>query len=158
MRQLVPNLWICLCLLVPAVGWAKPWNGIEPGGSAKDEVTGKFGAPTKTVKAADGTEILAYLGKQAIKGTTQAQFKIAAKGGTVERIDVFPGPKIDKDAVENSYGRACPPGPIPEAPCYLKKVTDDFRVYFHYPKLGLAIVLNEDGVTVNSFIFQQPKK
>lgn len=150
--------WISLCLLLPAVALAKPWNGIDPGVSQKAEVTAKFGSPTRTVKAADGTEILAYLGKQAIKGTTQAQFKVASKSGTVERIDVFPGPKIDKDAVENSYGKACPPGPVPEAPCYLKKVTDDFRVYFHYAKLGLAIFFNEDGVTVNSFIFQPAKK
>ena len=147
-------VFVLLCSLT---GWAKPWNGIEPGSSQRDEVLRRFGQPTKTVKQGD-VEILAYLGKGAIKGTTQAQFKVDAKSGVVERIDVFPGPVIDKTAIENSYGHACPDGPPPEAPCYIKKVTDDFRVYFHYARLGLAIFFNEDGKTVNSFTFEPAKK
>ncbi|MBX5482783.1 MAG: hypothetical protein IRZ16_13220 [Myxococcaceae bacterium] len=146
---------IFFCVLSSAA-WARAWKGIDPGTSTRADVIEKFGPPSRTVKSGD-KEILAYLGKQAIKGTTQTQFKVDPKTGVVERIDVFPGPKIDKAAIENSYGKACPPGPLPDSPCYLKKVTDDFRVYFHYPRLGLAIFFNPDGVTVNSFIFQPPR-
>src|SRR5262245_18566228 len=84
--------------LAPAA-LAKPWNGIDPGTSKKDEVVKKFGDPSKVVKA-DSKETLAYLGDKAIKGTTQAQFKVDTQTGTVERIDVFPGPVIDREMVE----------------------------------------------------------
>jgi hypothetical protein len=133
---------------------AKPWQGIEPGVSKKDEVTQKFGEPSCVVAQEKETkEIIAYFGKEAIKGTTQAQFKVDTATKVVERIDVFPGPVIDKEAIENSYGPACPSGPAPAAPCFVKKVTDEFRTYYLYSKLGLAIFFNEDGKTVHSFIF-----
>src|SRR4051812_7033363 len=124
--------------LAPAA-LAKPWNGIEPGSSKKDEVIKKFGEPSKVVKV-DSKETLAYLSDKAIKGTTQAQFKVDSASGTVERIDVFPAPVIDKDMVESSYGVACPgSGPAPKDPCYVKKITDTFKTYFVYVKLGLAV-------------------
>jgi hypothetical protein len=142
-----------LAVLVAAVpAAAKPWQGIEPGVSKKDEVTQKFGEPSRLVNQAD-KEVIAYFGKEAIKGTTQAQFKVDAATKIVERIDVFPGPVIDKETIENSYGTACPSGPPPANPCYIKKMTEEFRTYFLYPKLGLAIFFNEDGKTVHSFIF-----
>ena len=50
-------VFVLLCSLT---GWAKPWNGIEPGSSQRDEVLRRFGQPTKTVKQGD-VEILAYL-------------------------------------------------------------------------------------------------
>jgi hypothetical protein len=131
---------------------AKPWQGIEPGVSKRDDVTTKFGEPSRVVTN-DNKEVIAYFGKEAIKGTTQAQFKLDATTKVVERIDVFPGPVIDKEAIENTYGPACPGGPAPASPCYLKKMTDEFRVYFLYQKLGLAIFFNDDGKTVHSFIF-----
>ena len=34
---------------------------------------------------------------------------------------------------------------------WAKKITDDFKTYLVYPKLGLAIFLKEDGKTVFSF-------
>jgi hypothetical protein len=140
-----------LIAALPAV--AKPWQGIEPGVSKKDEVTQKFGEPSRVVAQGD-KEVIAYFGKEAIKGTTQAQFKVDTATKVVERIDVFPGPVIDKEAIENSYGPACPAsGPQPANPCYVKKVTDEFRTYYLYSKLGLAIFFNEDGKTVHSFIF-----
>ena len=46
-----------------------------------------------------------------------------------------------------------PLGPQPATPCYVKKMTDEFRTYYLYQKLGLAIFFNEDGKTVHSFIF-----
>jgi len=144
-----------LLALAPAGALAKPWNGIDPGTSKKDEVVKKFGEPSKVVKGDANKETLAYLGDKAIKGTTQAQFKVDAQSGTVERIDVFPGPVIDKEMVESSYGAACPAsGPMPKDPCYVKKVTgDNFRTYFLYLKLGLAVFFKDDNKTVSSFVF-----
>ncbi|HEX4620681.1 MAG TPA: hypothetical protein VH208_03860 [Myxococcaceae bacterium] len=142
--------------LLPTLAGAKSWNGIEPGVSKLDDVVQKFGEPSKRVRS-EGVEILAYLGDKAIRGTQQSQFKVNPASQVVERIDVFPGPVIDKDAVENTYGRSCPPGPPPGAGCYVKKVTDDFRTYFQYAKLGLAVFFSDDGKTVQSFIFTQPK-
>ncbi|WP_224245255.1 hypothetical protein [Hyalangium gracile] len=138
-----------LIAAVPAA--AKPWQGIEPGVSKRDEVLQKFGEPSRIVPG--DKEIIAYFGKEAIKGTTQAQFKVDTATKTVERIDVFPGPVIDKETIENSYGGACPNGPQPANPCFVKKMTDEFRTYYLYQKLGLAIFFNEDGKTVHSFIF-----
>ncbi|AGC44794.1 hypothetical protein MYSTI_03482 [Myxococcus stipitatus DSM 14675] len=135
---------------------AKPWQGVEPGVTKKDEVIKKFGEPSRTVSQ-DGKETIAYLGKEAIKGTSQAQFKVDPTSQLIERIDVFPGPVIDKETIETSYGPACPSGPVPSAPCYQRKLTDDFRTYFLYPKLGLAIFFNEDGKTVQSFTFTTQK-
>ena len=142
-----------LIAAVPAI--AKPWQGIEPGVTKREEVIQKFGEPSRVV--AGDKEVIAYFGKEAIKGTTQAQFKVDTASKVVERIDVFPGPVIEKEAIENSYGPACPNGPAPANPCFVKKVTDEFRTYYLYPKLGLAIFFNEDGKTVQSFIFQSQK-
>ena len=158
MRSPSPLLLVLLLASVPAL--AKPWQGIEPGVSRRDEVLKRFGPPSRTVKPeADkpGPEVLAYLSKQAIRGTTQVQFKLDAASGVVQRIDVFPAPIIDRETIENTYGAACPAGPLPDAPCFLKKITDDFRSYYFYPRLGLAIFFNEDGKTVNSFIFTPPQ-
>lgn len=152
MRKL--SVLVAVLLAFPAFA-TRPWNGIQPGQSSKEEVVKKFGEPTKAVTS-EGKEILAYLGKQAIKGTTQAQFRVDATTKVVERIDVFPGPVIDKETIETNYGGQCPQGTQQASaqPCYLKKLTDDFRTYFMYPKHGLAIFFNEDGKTVHSFIFQ----
>jgi hypothetical protein len=153
----VRRLAFVLVLTVAAGVSAKSWNGIDPGITSKDEVLKRFGEPSKVVTAGEATEVLAYLKDRAIKGTVQAQFKVDVKTQLVQRIDVFPQGGVDKDAVENTYGRACPQGPLPEAPCYLKKVTDDFRVYFHYPRIGMAIFFESDGKSVNSLIFEPQK-
>ncbi len=150
------TLAVVAVLIAALPALAKPWQGIEPGVSKKDDVTQKFGEPSRVVAQGE-KEIIAYFGKEAIKGTTQAQFKVDAATKVVERIDVFPGPVIDKEAIENSYGPACPSGPAPASPCYVKKVTDEFRTYYLYSKLGLAIFFNEDGKTVHSFIFTTMK-
>ncbi|MBN1208149.1 MAG: hypothetical protein JXB05_25025 [Myxococcaceae bacterium] len=155
MRTLAVVAMLFAALPAAAVG-AKKWQGIEPGVSKRDEVTQKFGEPSRVVTA-DGKEIIAYFGKEAIKGTSQAQFKVDPTSKVIERIDVFPGPVIDKETIENSYGEACPNGPPPAAPCFLKKMTDEFRTYYLYPKLGLAIFFNEDGKTVHSLIFTTQK-
>jgi hypothetical protein len=154
MRSPAPLALLLLLAAAPAL--AKPWQGIEPGVTRREEVLKRFGPPTRTLKpeaGKPGPEVLGYLSKQAIRGTTQVQFKLDAASGVVQRIDVFPAPVIDRETIENTYGAACPAGPLPEAPCFLKKITDDFRSYYFYPRLGLAIFFNEDGKTVNSFIF-----
>ncbi len=143
---------IVAVLLAAAPAVAKPWQGIEPGQSKREQVLQKFGEPSRTVTA-DGKEIIAYFDQRAIKGTKQVQFKVDPGTQLVERIDVFPGPVIDKESVESTYGSACPAGKAPPGPCYQKKLTDDFRTYLLYPRLGLAVFLNEDGKTVHSFIF-----
>ncbi|MGQ0506105.1 MAG: hypothetical protein ACT4TC_12395 [Myxococcaceae bacterium] len=145
-----------LLALFCASAYAKPWNGIEPGTALKADVVKKFGTPSRVVTT-DGKEVLAYFEKQAIKGTTQAQFRVDPTTHTVERIDVFPGPVIDKETVENTYGVLCTPNQAVNTPCYVKKLTDDFRTYLLYSKQGVAIFLNEDGKTVHSFIFQTQK-
>jgi len=145
-----------MAVLSASAAGAKPWNGIEPGVSRRDEVTKKFGEPAKTVMV-EGKEILAYVGPRAIKGTTEAQFKIDNGSKLVERIDVFPAPMVDREAVESTYGPSCSPGSPPASACYVKKLTDEFQTYFLYSKLGLAIFWNEDGKSVKSFVFQQPK-
>ncbi len=144
-----------LSLLLAGAAFAKPWQGIEPGTSKKADVIDKFGPPTKTVKS-EGGEILAYLGEQAIKGATQAQFRVATGTGLVERIDVFPGPVIDKEAIEATYGPMCTSAKGGSA-CYVKKLTDDFRTYFQYLAMGLTVFFKEDGKTVHSFVFQPPR-
>jgi hypothetical protein len=147
---------VVLLLLIASPAWARAWRGIDPGVSRRAEVVEKFGEPTK-VATSDGVEILAYMGKQAVSGTRQVQFKLDPKTGVVQRIDVFPGPEIHRDAVEKSYGPACPPGPRPVSPCYLSQRTGTKQLYFTYPRLGLAVFFNLDEKTVNSLVFR-PKE
>jgi hypothetical protein len=144
---------IVAVLLAAAPAVAKPWQGIEPGQSKRELLLQKFGEPSRVVPA-EGKEILAYLDEKAIKGTKQVQFTVDPGSQVVERISVFPGPVIDKESVEGTYGGPCPTsGKQPSSPCYVKMLTDDFRTYMNYPRLGLAVFLNEDGKTVHSFIF-----
>jgi hypothetical protein len=150
------TLTLTLALLVSSVALAKPWNGVEPGVTTKDEVIKKFGTPSRSVPTGD-KEVLAYIDKEAIKGTKQVQFKIATETGVVERIDVFPGPIVDKDAVESSFGPACASSGAATSPCYTKKITDDFQTYFIYPALGMVVFFKEDGKTVASFAYQPVK-
>ena len=145
-----------IAVLSASAAGARPWNGIEPGVSHRDDVTKKFGEPTKKV-VVENKEILAYVGPHAIKGTTEAQFKIDSGSQLVERIDVFPAPMVDREAVESTYGPQCSPGTSSASACYVKKLTDEFQTYFLYAKLGLAVFWNEDGKSVKSFVFQQPK-
>jgi len=149
-------LTLLIAVLSASAAGAKPWNGIEPGASHREDVAKKFGEPSKTVQV-ETKEILAYVGPQAIKGTTEVQFKIDNGTKLVERIDVFPAPMVDREAVESTYGPACSSGSPPAPACYVKKLTDEFQTYFLYSKLGLAVFWNEDGKSVRSFVFQQPK-
>lgn len=144
-------------LLLVSTALAKAWNGIEPGVSRRDDVVRRFGPPNKTLTVA-GKEILAYTDATAIKGTSQAQFRIDPATGLVERIDVFPAATIDKETVENSFGPPCPKGNAPSpGPCFQKKLTDDFRTYYIYVRLGLAVFFEETEDRVQSFVYTTPK-
>ncbi len=142
-----------LLAALPAV--AKPWQGIEAGTSKREQVVKKFGEPSRVVTSGD-KEIVAYLEKEAIKGTRQVQFLVDAKTQIVERINIFPGPVVELEAVVSTYGTACPSGKgkaRASSPCFVKKLTEDFRTYLLYQSLGMAVFLNADGKTVNSFIY-----
>lgn len=142
-----------LVLLVVTAGTAaaaKPWNGIAPGTSSALDVIAKFGEPSKTL-ASEGKETLVYSGRQAIKGTAQAQFKLGADK-TVERIDVYPAVLLDAEAIEASYGPACDEKRSDE-PCFVKKETPQKRGYYVYARLGLAVFFKDDGRTVQSLSF-----
>jgi hypothetical protein len=145
--------------LIAAPTWAhgRAWNSVEPGTTKREEVVKRFGPATKVVSV-EGKEVLAYLEKQAIRGTSQVQFRVDPATGLVDRIDVFPNRVIEKDAIENTYGPACPASAPPAGGCYLKKVTDDFRTYLYYAKSGVAVFLNDDAKTVQSLVFQIPPR
>ena len=137
---------------------AKPWNGITPGVSTREDVIKKFGEPTKTVNVG-GRDVLAYQKDKLIKGTTQAQFKVDPKTELVERIDVFPAPVLTLPDITQAYGPECTIE-APEAkdhPCYLKR-SDEKRNYIVYGMLGLAVFFTPDGKQVQSFAFLPEKK
>lgn len=146
---------LALLVMLPCAALAKPWNGIDPGTSARADVVKKFGEPSK-VTMAGGHEVLTYLKEKAIKGTVQSQFRVEKESGVVDRIDVFPEPIIDQDAIEKNYGAECAPGE--KAGCYLRRSQDKKAAYFLYSQLGLAIFFREDGKTVQSFAFLPARK
>ncbi len=151
------RLLLVTLLLVAVVARAKAWNGIEPGVTRRDEVVKRFGAPSKTVTVS-GKEVLAYTDSAAMKGTSQAQFRVDPSTGVVQRIDVFPATVIDHDTVEATFGPACPKASAPQpAACFQKKLTDDFRTYYVYPRLGLAVFFDETDDRVQSFVYTSPR-
>lgn len=148
------RLTLTLLTMLPALAFAKPWQGIIPGTSSAVDVAGKFGEPTKKLSAR-GQEVFIYTGVQAIKGTVQAQFKCDPQTRLVDRIDVYPEPVLDVAAIEKSYGKSCTETRSAE-PCYFKKESAQKHTYFLYLKLGLAIFFKDDGQTVQSFTFLPP--
>ena len=144
-------------LLLAGVAHAKAWNGVEPGVTRRDEVLKRFGPPSKTVTVS-GKEVLAYTDSSAMKGTSQAQFRVDPGTGVVERIDVFPTTVVDHDTVEATFGPVCPKaGAQQPAACFQKKLTDDFRTYYVYARLGLAVFFEEYEDRVQSFVYTAPR-
>src|SRR5581483_8305049 len=92
--------------MLAALTLCKPWQGIAPGVSTRNDVIQKFGKPTKTVPSGS-LDIVAYQKANPIKGTTQAQFKVDQKTNIVQRIDVFPEPKLTLKDIEKAYGPEC---------------------------------------------------
>ena len=144
-------------LLVAAVARAKAWNGIEPGVSRRDDVVKRFGPPSKTLTVS-GKEVLAYTDSAAMKGTSQAQFRVDPSTGVVDRIDVFPATAIDHETVEATFGPSCPKSGAPQpAACFQKKLTDDFRTYYLYSRIGLAVFFEENEDRVQSVVYTAPR-
>ncbi|MGZ6076374.1 MAG: hypothetical protein ACXWK6_01080 [Myxococcaceae bacterium] len=161
MRLRPPALFAPLLLLLfvlpPAVARAKAWSGIEPGVSRRDDVVKRFGPPSKTLTVS-GKEVLAYTDGSAMKGTSQAQFRVDPATGLVERIDVFPSTVVDHETVEATFGPICPKVGAPQpAACFQKKLTDDFRTYYVYLRLGLAVFFDEQDDRVQSFVYTAPR-
>jgi hypothetical protein len=89
-----------------------------------------------------------------MKGTSQAQFRVEPSTGVVERIDVFPATAIDRETVEATFGPVCPKaGAAQPAACFQKRLTDDFRTYYVYTRLGLAVFFEENEDRVQSFVY-----
>lgn len=150
------TLLVTLLLVAGAAG-AKAWNGIEPGVTRRDEIVKRFGPPSKTITVS-GKEVLAYTDSSALKGTSQAQFRVDPASGVVERIDVFPATVLDHDTVEATFGPMCPKSGAPQpAACFQKKLTDDFRTYYVYTRLGLAVFFDENEDRVQSFVYTSPR-
>jgi len=148
------GLWV-----LPQVAAAKAWRGIDPGQSTRAEVFERFGQPGKQVEL-KGKLLLIYAGARKIKGTNQVHFRLDSESGVVERVDVYPGPKIERRIVEATYGPACGPNGPADKACYLEKRTDTGREYLAYEALGLAVFLNpaeQRKVTVFSFAYTAPK-
>lgn len=154
------NLLPVFLLLCSQLASAKPWQGIEPGVSTREDVVKTFGEPSKTMKGKDGKEVVGYFGPKAPKATQQAQFRIDPKTNLVERIDVFPpnATPVKKAKLVERYGTECPEGILPEEPCYVKKVTEDMKPYFLYTRLGLAVFFKSDGDTVQTLVFTAVRK
>lgn len=144
-------------LLLSTLARAKAWNGVEPGVTRRDEVVKRFGPPSKTLTVS-GKEVLAYTDSSAMKGTSQAQFRVDPSTGLVERIDVFPSTVVDHDTVEATFGPLCPKAGAPQpSACFNKKLTDDFRTYYVYSRLGLAVFFDESEDRVQSFVYTAPR-
>jgi len=144
-------------LLLAGTARAKAWNGIEPGITHREEVVKRFGPPSKTVTVS-GKEVLAYTDSAAMKGTSQAQFRVDPATRLVERIDVFPATVVDHETVEATFGPVCPKTGAPQpAACFQKKLTDDFRTYYVYARLGLAVFFDETEDRVQSFVYTAPR-
>lgn len=142
MSRLVFTTLACLAGLAAA----KPWQGIHPGISSTLDVFGKFGEPTAKTEL-KGQLTLVYSGLQAPGGTVQVQFKLAPGTDTVARIDVYPAPLIDKDAIEKSYGPKCDAKATNE-PCYFVKDAGK-KQYLVFAKLGLAVFFKDDGYVLS---------
>ena len=139
-------------LLLPALpSLAASWRKIEPGVSSRTEVLSLFGEPSQTLKPGD-KEVFVYRDGRRLKGTQQVKFRAERSTGKVDRIDVFPTVEVDRAAVESTYGPACPDN-VPGPRCYLPKLTEDNRIYFHYPTQGVGVFFRPNGRIVFAFAY-----
>ena len=97
-------------------------------------------------------------GEQAIKGTTQAQFQVLADG-KLEQITVFPSAALEVGEIEDSYGKSCSAVEktgVNTPNCYHKQLTDDFRTYYWYKRLGVVVFFGDDKKSVFSITYLAP--
>lgn len=148
------RLILLALLCLPAAALAKAWRGIEPGTSLRADVILAFGEPHVS-REKDDAEILAYMGKNGISGTTEVQFKISKTSGVVERIDVFPSSVTDRASIESTYGPACgAPAKPGTSACYKERIGKSNRPYLFYKAYRLAVFLAPDKQGVSSMVFQ----
>ena len=139
------RLGLLLSSLLLATGaQAKAWLGITPGASTLSDVVKAFGEPEQRLER-DGRTVLTYQGDKAIKGARQANFYVSA-AGRVEEIHVFPKATVPVDAIEGTYGKD-----------YVERITEDFRTYYWYGRLGLVVFLAQDAKTLYSLIYTVPE-
>ncbi|MDQ3265992.1 MAG: hypothetical protein M3Y59_20460 [Myxococcota bacterium] len=145
-------LLLVLGMLAALPGQAYSWKHITPGKSTRQDVLTAFGEPAKVTTVSD-REILVYLGTRGIAGTRQTHFRVDTSTLIVDRIDVFPSSKISKALVVATYGPPCAETPEKGKACYVEKISGDTRVYYLYPRLGLAVFFQKDGNTVFNFVY-----
>ena len=125
-------------MLVPATALARPWHGLTPGVSTKNDVIKKFGSPTRelpmTVSYASG---LVYQAKEAQEyGADEAQF-FFDNAGKLTSVFVFPAVQMKKDDIIKAFGSN-----------FEERRTDDFRLYFQYKADGFVVFFDKDNETV----------
>lgn len=137
---------VAFALLLPASALAKPWHGLTPGVSTKNDVIKKFGSPTRELPLTSRYDSgLIFQGKIAQEhGSEEAQFFFDAQGKLVE-IFVFPAVALHRDDVIKAYGTA-----------YEERRTDDFRLYFLYRAEGFIVFFDKDNESVNQMHFVLP--
>jgi hypothetical protein len=122
-----------LLALVPVLGEARAWKGVNPGTSTQQEVVDRFGEPTTKTKR-PGRTVLAYYGEQALEGTRQAQFHVDGQGLVVE-ITIFLTAQLDQESIEGTYGK----------PPQRTFVEDTFQKVWVYPQAGVTVYFGKDG-------------
>jgi len=122
-----------LLALVPVLGEARAWKGVNPGTSTQQEVVDRFGEPTTKTKR-PGRTVLAYYGEQALEGTRQAQFHVDGQGVVVE-ITIFLTAQLDQESIEGTYGK----------PPQRTFVEDTFQKVWVYPQAGVTVYFGKDG-------------
>jgi hypothetical protein len=139
------RLAIVLGMLIGPPAQALSWKGIEPGTSTRADVVAAFGAPSRTVESG-GTDILAYLGAQALEGARQAHFRIDRATSVVQRVDIFPAPTLPLNRLDTLYGPPCGAGGPSQQPCYQPAPKKAHQ--YVYPQTGLLVHMEPDGQTV----------
>ncbi|NOZ84690.1 MAG: hypothetical protein GXP49_00195 [Deltaproteobacteria bacterium] len=130
---------------------AKEWSGVSPGVSTMADVKRHLGEPTKVFQPANKAYKEAWnyqfsKGLAKRKGVRQASFFFDFRS-ICKRIDVFPTVKLKLKDIEAAYGNN-----------YRRGLTSNFQRYIHYADLGLAVFIEDDGVTVFSIQFLEPFK
>lgn len=143
-RRALLAAFLTAAMLVPlGAARAQPWQNIVPGQSTEKDVVGRFGQPAKRLQE-KGRTVFSYQEDHAIKGARQANFYFDKKGVVVE-IHVFPKAVVAVDVVVSTFGTG-----------FTKRLTDDYRTYYYYGKLGLVVFLSTNGKTVSAFLYTVP--
>ncbi len=141
---------VSLVLVLLGLGFgvasAKSWKGAEPGVSTKRQVMDKFGSPTRSFsKGGELSDGINYRGKQAIKGSLEANFYFDSSE-VLFRIDVFPARKLEKKDIVRVFGTQ-----------FVERTAKTGHTVFVYPRDGMMVIFEKDRDLVVSFKFTQAK-